>query len=91
MRLQSVMSQPLTMPLGKCCDKFLSWDFVFLEKVLKVTFRCGEGSRVIYEVQLRRCLDGGPTEWYAAAKVIKIRVTVDGLKPGQLYEVRVRN
>ena len=51
----------------------------------------GEGSQVIYEVQLRRRLDGGPTEWYAAAKAIKTGVAVDGLKPGQLYEVRVRN
>ena len=50
----------------------------------------GEGSQVIYEVQLRRRLDGGPTEWYAAAKAIKTGVAVDGLKPGQLYEVRVR-
>ena len=50
----------------------------------------GEGSQVIYEIQLRRRLDGGPTEWYAAAKAIKTGVAVDGLKPGQLYEVRVR-
>ena len=50
----------------------------------------GEGSQVIYEVQLRRRLDGGPTEWYAAAKAIKTGVAVGGLKPGQLYEVRVR-
>ena len=50
----------------------------------------GEGSQVIYEVQLRRRLDGGPTEWFAAAKAIKTGVAVDGLKPGQLYEVRVR-
>ena len=50
----------------------------------------GEGSQIIYEVQLRRRLDGGPTEWYAAAKAIKTGVAVDGLKPGQLYEVRVR-
>ena len=49
-----------------------------------------EGSQVIYEVQLRRRLDGGPTEWFAAAKAIKTGVAVDGLKPGQLYEVRVR-
>ena len=51
----------------------------------------GEGSQVIYEVQFRSRLDGGPTEWYAAAKAIKTGVAVDGLKPGQLYEVRVRN
>ena len=50
----------------------------------------GEGSQVIYEVQLRRRLDGGPTEWFAAAKAIKTGVAVGGLKPGQLYEVRVR-
>ena len=50
----------------------------------------GEGSQVIYEVQLRRRLDGGPTEWFAAAKAIKTGVAVDGLEPGQLYEVRVR-
>lgn len=50
----------------------------------------GEGSQVIYEVQLRRRLDGGPTEWNAAAKAIKTGVAVDGLEPGQLYEVRVR-
>ena len=49
-----------------------------------------EGSQVIYEVQLRRRLDGGPTEWFAAAKAIKTGVAVGGLKPGQLYEVRVR-
>jgi len=50
----------------------------------------GEGSQVIYEVQFRSRLDGGRTEWYAAAKAIKTGVTVDGLKPVQLYEVRVR-
>jgi len=36
MRLQSVMSQALTMPLGKCRDKFLPWDFGVPEKSSKV-------------------------------------------------------
>jgi len=36
MRLQSVMSQALTMPLGKCRDKFLPWGFGVPEKSSKV-------------------------------------------------------
>ncbi len=49
-----------------------------------------EGVRVFYDVQLRRRIEGKPTEWDHAAETAKTDVALRHLQPGTIYEVRVR-
>ena len=49
-----------------------------------------EGVRVFYDVQLRRRIEGKPTEWGHAAETAKTDVALRHLQPGTIYEVRVR-
>ena len=66
MRLQSVMSQPLTMPLGKCRDKFLPWNFGVPEKSSKVIHwlaDCGSVQRGREAAGTGKRLKGFPAAW----------------------------
>ncbi len=49
-----------------------------------------EGVRVFYDVQLRCRVEGKPTEWKHEAETAKNSIIIDGLKPDNLYEIRVR-
>ena len=49
-----------------------------------------EGVRVFYDVQLRRRIEGKPTEWDHAAETAKTDVALKELASGTVYEVRVR-
>lgn len=49
-----------------------------------------EGVHVFYDVQLRRRIEGKPTDWDHAAETAKTEVALRHLKPGTIYEVRVR-
>ncbi|MBC8243617.1 MAG: fibronectin type III domain-containing protein [Verrucomicrobia bacterium] len=50
----------------------------------------GEDARVFYDVQLRRRVEGKPTDWDNVAETVKTEVALGHLKPGSQYEVRVR-
>ena len=49
-----------------------------------------EGARVFYDIQLRRRIEGKPTDWDHVAETAKTEVAVGHLEPGTVYEVRVR-
>ena len=50
----------------------------------------GEDARVFYDVQLRRRVQGKPTDWDHVAETAKTEVALGQLKSGSIYEVRVR-
>ena len=47
-------------------------------------------AHVFYDVQLRRRIEGKPTEWDHVAETAKTEVALRHLKSGTVYEVRVR-
>jgi len=46
--------------------------------------------KVVYEVQLRKRSDAKVGEWTHEAETKKTEIRVDGLRPGNIYDVRVR-
>ena len=49
-----------------------------------------KGVHVFYDVQLRRRIEGKPSEWDHAAEIAKTDVALRHLQSGTIYEVRVR-
>ena len=50
----------------------------------------GEDAHVFYDLQLRRRIEGKPTEWDHVAETAQTEVALGHLKPDSIYEVRVR-